>query len=71
MSQDVKRSDADIRALLSEWQEQLHHKSHGGDGPSEQDKATALREYQRLVRQIDEILREQEAERRSGSRSKP
>ncbi len=71
MSRDPKHSDSDVRSLLSEWKQRLERNQQGGAGPSEEDKAAALREYQRLVRQIDEVLREQEAERRSGARSDP
>lgn len=69
MSRERKQADSDVRALLSEWKQRLQGSPQGGASPSEEDKAAALREYQRLVRRIDDVLREQEAERRSGIRT--
>lgn len=70
MSRIPGLSVSDVRSLLSEWQDQLRSHTRGSS-PSEEEKAKALREYKRLVRQIDEVLREQEAKRRSGGLTDP
>jgi hypothetical protein len=68
MSLPPERPDLDVSSLSKEWQHQL--KSNPSvTHPSEEERAEALREYQRLVRKIDEVLREQEAENRTGGRT--
>src|SRR5579863_4518668 len=48
MSRETGQSHLDLRLLLSELRELQQGKSAAGAAPSEEEKAAALREYQRL-----------------------
>jgi hypothetical protein len=64
----MKPAYPDSRSLIAEWRQ---HAPQGTEVPpreKEAEKAASLREYQKLVNQINDVVREQEIQRRSGSR---
>ncbi len=69
MSSEKDSARQEVQALLSEWRAQSPEKSADRTTASDKDRATALRDYQQMVRHLDDVLREQESERRSGIRS--
>jgi hypothetical protein len=69
MSSATDHAHQEVQALLSEWRAQPPNKSADRTISSDKDRAAALRDYQQMVRHLDDVLREQESERRSGIRS--
>jgi len=69
MSSETDGARQEVQALLSEWRAQPPEKSAERTSASDKDRAAALRDYQQMVRHLDDVLREQESERRSGIRS--
>jgi len=60
-------AEMDTRSLVSEWRDRLWGQ-RAEPSESADEKAAALRDYQGLVRRINDAIREQEAERRAGVR---
>jgi hypothetical protein len=58
----------DSRSLMDEWRLNASAATPRPRDETEAEKAEALREYQKLVNQIDDVVREQEIQRRIGAR---
>ena len=56
------------RSLMAEWKQHARQGTAAPPREKEAEKAASLREYQKLVNQINNVVREQEIQRRSGSR---
>lgn len=64
----MKIAYLDSRSLMADWRQNA---PSGKDAPArekEAEKAESLRQYQKLVNKIDDVVREQEIQRRSGVR---
>jgi hypothetical protein len=66
MSSETDSARQELQALLSEWRAQPAEKSADSTSSLDKDRAAALRDYQQMVRHLDDVLREHESERRSG-----
>jgi hypothetical protein len=64
----MKPAYPNSRSLMAEWRRRAPQGTEAPPREKEAEKAASLREYQKLVNQINDVVREQEIQRRSGSR---
>jgi len=64
----MKMVSHDSRSLLADRRQHASSERDGSPDKTEAEKAETLREYQKLVNQIDDVVREQEIQRKAGVR---